>query len=110
MTKVEARRYVKLREVYIEHPFPRCCATGCGDKIKPISSGDTCLEVTWLGGDVTYLEFGCIEWFVHGHPDYGYGYGKILEIVGENQITLLPSVLDDREILFHLGVTAEDLL
>lgn len=103
MPKAEARRYVKVEEILITLPAKRCCATGCGDKIKPLHSGDTCLKITWMDGTESMLEMGCIDWFVNGHPDYGYGYGKILEIIGEKQITLLPCPDEDREILALLA-------
>ena len=99
MAKAEVPRYVKVEEVLLEHPFPRCCTTGCGDKIKPLESGATCLKITWETGNVSYVEWGCLDWFVNGHPDYGHGYGQILEIIGENQIQLLACPYEDREIL-----------
>jgi hypothetical protein len=55
---------------------PCCCAPGCGDKIKP-GCDEKCFEVTWSDGDVTYLEEGCVEWFVNGHPDYRGGHGDV---------------------------------
>jgi len=81
--RAESRRYVKVTEVYVSEvfnksgPTARCCAPGCGDKIKPLNSSDSCYEIMWLDGDVTYLESGCLDWFVNGHPDYGNGFGKI---------------------------------
>lgn len=56
---------------------PRCCATGCGDKIKHLKPGDLCFEITWSDGSVSHLERGCVEWFVSGHPDYGFGHGVV---------------------------------
>ena len=81
--RAESRRYVKVTEVYVSEvfnksgPTARCCAPGCGDKIKPLNSSDSCYEIMWLDGDVTYLESGCLDWFVNGHPDYSNGFGKI---------------------------------
>ena len=48
-------------------PAKRCCAPGCGDKIKD----GRMLKLTDGTGEVLYLEEGCVDWFVHGHPDYG---------------------------------------
>ena len=109
MTKAEVPRYVRVEEVYIEHPFPRCCAPACGDKIKPLHSGDTCLKITWLDGDVSYVEMDCYEWFVNGHPDHGGGYGKILEIIGENQIQLMPCPIIDRDIIAAFEAGSDEM-
>jgi hypothetical protein len=54
----------------------RCCAPGCGDKIKP-DPGDSMTEVTWSDGTTSYIERGCERWFVVGHPDYGGGHGPV---------------------------------
>lgn len=49
----------------------RCCATGCGDKIKD----PECLRVEFVDASVAFLERGCVAWFVNGHPDYGHPFG-----------------------------------
>jgi hypothetical protein len=49
----------------------RCCATGCGDKIKD----PDCWRVEFADGSALFLERGCVGWFVNGHPDYGHPYG-----------------------------------
>lgn len=55
----------------------RCCAPGCGDKIKP-AEGDTMFEVTWSDGSLTYIEDAiCASWFQNGHPDVGGGRGRV---------------------------------
>ena len=81
-----AKRW-KGRRVQIVVPCKRCCATGCGDKIKPMGSipddpDDIMIEVTDPDGKVAYLEDCCVDYFVHGHPDYGHPIGD-LELDGE---------------------------
>ena len=58
-------------------PTKRCCAPGCGDKIKPSSDDETILRLTWSNDDVTYLEEGCVAVFENGHPDYQCGHGPL---------------------------------
>ena len=60
----------------ITYPAKRCCATGCGDKIKG-PCNDYLIEVTFPDGTIKYLEECCVENFEHGHPDYGYPMGKL---------------------------------
>lgn len=52
---------------------PRCCAPGCGDKIKD----DTCIELVFVDGTKRYLEQDCLDWYVNGHPDVGGGVGLL---------------------------------
>ena len=74
----------RVREVPAVVPCVRCCAPGCGDKIKP---DDTMLELTAPDGSVRgYLEHSCVDWFVLGHPDHGPAGGKgrlVLDTTGE---------------------------
>ena len=49
----------------------RCCAAGCGDKIKD----PECWRVKFTDGSAAFLERGCVAWFVTGHPDYGHPFG-----------------------------------
>lgn len=58
-------------------PTKRCCAPGCGDKIKTSSDDETMLRLTWSNDDVTYLEEGCVEWFEDGYTDYRGGHGPL---------------------------------
>ena len=63
------------RYVPVTFPTKRCCATGCGDKIKD----DRMIEVkSATTGEIFYLEEGCIEWFEDGHPDYGFPRGLLI--------------------------------
>ena len=69
----------KARRISITHPAKRCCAPGCGDKIKHNVKGEQMIEVTDTEtGKVYYLEEGCIDWFENGHPDYGCARGKLV--------------------------------
>jgi hypothetical protein len=70
-------RPVAARLVPVEVPAKRCCATGCGDKIKGDTDVDLMYEVTFDDGSISYVEKNgsCEEWFVAGHPDYGHPYG-----------------------------------
>lgn len=62
----------------------RCCAPGCGDKIKPDDPTDTMYEVTWSDGALSYLESNpCARWFTEGHPDYGAGHGPVRGLPGD---------------------------
>lgn len=61
--------------VKVPIPVRRCCAPGCGDKIKPLSDEDWCWRVKFSDGTTRWLEPGCVEWLVNGHPDYGGGVG-----------------------------------
>ena len=55
----------------------RCCAVGCGDKIKQNASDPVLYEIVWSDGSISYLEDDCLEWFVNGHPDYGGARGPV---------------------------------
>jgi hypothetical protein len=66
-------RVIKARRVATE-PGRRCCAPGCGDKIK---SPEATIELTFPNGVVNYAEEGCLDWVENGHPDYGCPRGKI---------------------------------
>ena len=52
----------------------RCSASGCGDKIK---AGTRYALLTAPDGEQVLCEEGCLDWFEHGHPDYGYPRGRI---------------------------------
>jgi hypothetical protein len=66
---------IKAERVPVVFPAERCCAPGCGDKIK---DGPLMWRITWDDGDVSYLEDGCVDWFVNGHPDYGGKFGPVM--------------------------------
>ncbi len=71
-------RTFRARRVPIEFG-KRCCATGCGDKIKGFDASDTCVEATDIAtGEVLYIEDGCIENFEKGHEDYGHPIGMLI--------------------------------
>lgn len=76
----------RARRVPIHYPAERCCATGCGDKIKgDASMNDSMIEVVFPDGTMRYLgesigHLSCVEAFEHGHSDYGFPRG-ILEWV-----------------------------
>lgn len=69
------------RLVPVTFPAKRCCAPGCGDKIK---SPKWMIEVYgyYSPEEHGYLEESCREWFENGHPDHG-GGKKILQVVRE---------------------------
>lgn len=76
------RKPVSARKTKVRIPARRCCAPGCGDKIKPM--GDPELDWMWRvrfdDGSVAFVEQGlCEDWFENGHPDYGGGHGVELE-------------------------------
>lgn len=52
----------------------RCCAPGCGDSIK---QGTEYALLTAPNGEQVLCESGCLQWFEHGHPDYGHPRGRI---------------------------------
>lgn len=52
---------------------PRCCAPGCGDKIKE----QECIELVFVDETTLYLEQDCLNWYVNGHPDTGGGVGLL---------------------------------
>ena len=55
--------------VTITYPAKRCCAPGCGDKIKGDGDvDDTMLRVHWDDGSVSHLEEQCLTWFEDGQP------------------------------------------
>ena len=54
---------VKARRVPITLPAKRCVV--CGDKIK---SG-AMIELLDFTEGICYLEEGCVEYFISGHPD-----------------------------------------
>lgn len=62
---------VRAEMVPVHYPAERCCAPGCGDKIK----GESMYLVVFDDGTHAYLEPECIPCFVDGHPDYGHGFG-----------------------------------
>jgi hypothetical protein len=66
-----------LRAVRVPVTFParRCCAPGCGDKIKD----DEMFRIELSDGSTRFLEAGCVPWFVDGHPDVpgGGGFGPV---------------------------------
>lgn len=71
------KRY-KARYVPVVFPAERCCAPGCGDKIKIGNRNNEMVEITDSDGQVLYLEENCIEWFENGHPDYGCPRGRLI--------------------------------
>jgi hypothetical protein len=40
-----------------------------------MGEGGTMWEITWEDGAISHLEEGCVDWFVLGHPDYGFPFG-----------------------------------
>jgi hypothetical protein len=78
-------RWEKASATRLDHPaaaigFPRCSAPGCGDKIK-----DGPLYEVRRGDLLEYVEEGCVDAYVHGHPDYGHprGYVEGLPVRGD---------------------------
>jgi hypothetical protein len=65
---MKKREKIDYRAKWVPARFGvRCCATGCGDKIKPLDK------------DVAYLEdLSCAYWFENGHPDYGHPLGNLI--------------------------------
>lgn len=73
------KQVVSVRKTPVVIPAKRCCAPGCGDKIKPCEPDDWMYEVTWDDGSVSHVEENCAGWVKDGHPDYGCGWGVDLE-------------------------------
>jgi hypothetical protein len=69
----DAPKPIMARLIETTIPARRCCAPGCGDKIQDTET----YEITWSDGGIMYLESGCVDWFVNGHPDYGCARGPV---------------------------------
>jgi hypothetical protein len=70
-------KWEKARATRLDHPLaaivsPRCSAPGCGDKIK-----EGPLYEVRRGNLVEYVEEGCVDAYVYGHPDYGHPRGHV---------------------------------
>ena len=65
---------------------PRCCAPGCGGKIKP-GVDDTAILLEDKGGNIYYLEDECEDIFENGDPYEGGIVGRLVwdEDEGEEQ-------------------------
>lgn len=80
--KAKALHFYQAERIQNSTPYPRCCAPGCGDKIK---DDDVLKVIGFVDGRPRYLEECCVENFVHGHPDYGSPVGD-LEIINDRTL------------------------
>lgn len=61
----------------------RCCAPGCGDRIKEWGADQQVYRIVWSDASISYLEDAtCVDWFVNGHPDYGCARGPVVGLPG----------------------------
>lgn len=66
-----------IEETPITYPARRCCAPGCGDKIKGYGD-ETALAVSWSDGSVDFLEHCCRRRFLAGNAAAMLIFGLLL--------------------------------